>query len=71
MDVEVGRRAKTLDQRDGATVAFVGLEPGLPQQMARDHALYHLQHRRDPIRLRGQQQTQRYRQRQHPVQEIR
>ena len=28
-------------QRDGAAVAFVGLEPGLPQQEARDHALYH------------------------------
>jgi hypothetical protein len=27
VDVQVGRRAKTLDQRDGAAVAFVGLEP--------------------------------------------
>lgn len=31
--------------------------------MARDQALHHLQHRRDEFRLRGQQQTQRYRQR--------
>lgn len=35
--------------------------------MARDHALHHLQHRRDQFGLRGQQQTQRYRQRQHPL----
>ncbi|MBI3155434.1 MAG: hypothetical protein HYZ20_08490 [Burkholderiales bacterium] len=56
-----------LDQRDGAAVAFVGLEPRPPQQMARDHALYHLQHRRDQFRLRGQQQAQRDRQRQHPL----
>jgi hypothetical protein len=36
-------------------VGFVGLESGLPQQMARDHALHHLQHRRDELGLRGQQ----------------
>nr|WP_234413820.1 hypothetical protein [Ideonella sp. A 288] len=67
VDVEVGGRAEALDQRDGAAVAFVGLEPGLPHQMARDHALYHLQHRRDQFRLRGQQQAQRDRQGQHPL----
>ena len=67
VDVEVGRRAEALDQRDGAAVAFVGLEPGSLQQMARDHALHHLQHRRDQLGLRGQQQAQRDRQRQHPL----
>ena len=36
MYVEIGRRAEALDQRDGAAVAFVGLEPGSLQQMARD-----------------------------------
>jgi hypothetical protein len=35
-------------------VAFLGLEPGSLQQMARDHALHHLQHRRDQLGLRGQ-----------------
>jgi hypothetical protein len=28
VNVEVGRSAEALYQRDGATVAFVGLEPG-------------------------------------------
>jgi hypothetical protein len=27
MDIQVGRRAKALDERDGAAVAFVGLQP--------------------------------------------
>ena len=67
VDVEVGGRAKALDQRDGAAVTFVSLEPRLPQQMSRDHALHHLQHRRDQFRLRGQQHAQRDRQRQHPL----
>ncbi len=66
MYVEVGRRPKTLDQRDGAAVGFVGLEPSLAEQMARDHAVHHLQHRRHQLGLCGQQQTQRDRQRQHP-----
>ena len=56
MDVEVGGRAKTLDQRDGAAVANASLEPGMVQQVPRDHALHHLQHRRDQLGLRGQQQ---------------
>ena len=44
MDVEGGRRAEALDQRHGATtVTFVGLAPCAVQQMARDHALHHLQ----------------------------
>jgi hypothetical protein len=54
MFIRVGR-----DQRHGATVAFVGLEPCAVQQVARDHALYHLQHRRGELGLRSQQQTQR------------
>jgi hypothetical protein len=65
--VEVGRRAEALDQRDGTAVAFVGLEPGSLEQMAREHALHHLQHRRDQLGLHGQQHAQRDRQRQHPL----
>jgi len=60
-------QAEALDQRDRAAVAYVGLEPGSVQQMAREHALHHLQHRRDQLRLRGQQHAQRDRQRQHPL----
>jgi hypothetical protein len=67
VNVEVGGGAKALDQRDRAAVALVGLEPGSLQQMACDHALHHLQHRRDPLGLRGQQHAQRNRQRQHPL----
>ena len=62
-----GGRAEALDQRHGATVAFVSLEPGAVQQVARNHALHHLQNWRDQFRLRGQQQAQRDRQRQRPA----
>ena len=67
MYVEVGRRPKTLDQRDGAAVGFLGLEPSLAEQMARDHPVHHLQHRSHQLGLCGQQQAQRDRQRQHPL----
>jgi hypothetical protein len=42
VNVEVGRRAEALDQRDRAAVGFVRLEPSLAQQMARDHSVHHL-----------------------------
>jgi hypothetical protein len=48
------RRAEALYQRDRATMAFVRREPGLLQQVAREHPLHHLQHRRDELGLRGQ-----------------
>jgi hypothetical protein len=67
VDVQVGGRPKALYQRDRAAMAFVGLEPGGIQQMSREHALHHLQHRRDQLRLCGQQHAQRDRQRQHPL----
>jgi hypothetical protein len=67
VDVEVGGGAEALDQRDGAAVACVGLQPRAVQQMACDHALHHLQHRRNEVGLRGQQHAQRDRQRQHPL----
>jgi len=67
VDVAVGGRGEALDQRDGAAVTFVCLQPGAVQKMARDQALHHLQHRGDQFRLRGQQQTPRYRRRQNPL----
>ena len=69
VDVQVGSGSEALDQRDGAAVAFVGAQPGIVQQMARDYALHHLQHRCDQLGLRGQQHAQRDRQRQHPLPE--
>ena len=41
VNVEVGRRAEALDQRDGAAVGFVGLEPSLAEQVPRDQAVNH------------------------------
>jgi hypothetical protein len=67
VDVEVGGGPEALDQSNGATVAFVSDEPGSGQQVPRDHALHHLQHRRDQLGLCGQQHAQRDRQRQHPL----
>ena len=55
MYVELGGGAKALDQRDGAALTFVCLQPGAVQQVARDQALHHLQHRRDQFRLSGRQ----------------
>ena len=50
VDVEVGRGSETLDQRDGAALTLVGAQAGIGQQMVRDPALHHLQHRRDRLR---------------------
>ena len=62
MNIEIGRRARSLDQRDRAAVSLKGLEAGLIQQVAHDHTVHHLQHRRHLHRLCGQQQAQRDRQ---------
>ena len=56
--VEIGRRAKALNQRDRTAVSLVGLETGLVKQEARDHAVHHLQHGRHQLGLCGQQQAQ-------------
>ena len=67
VNVEIGRRAEALEERDSAAVGFVCLQPGLPEQLARDHAVHDLQHRRHQLGLCGQQQAPRDRQRQHPL----
>ena len=51
-----------LDQRDRAAVGLVCPETGLPEQVAREHAVHDLQHGRQQLGLRGQQQAQRDRQ---------
>ena len=58
VNVEIGRRAKALDQRDCAAVSLLGLQTRLPEQVARDDAVHHLQHRRHQLGLCGQQQVQ-------------
>lgn len=39
----IGRRLGALDARDRAAVSSVCLEPGLPEQVAREHTRHHLQ----------------------------
>ena len=58
VDVEVGGGTKSLDQRDRGAVGLVGLETGLPEQGARDHAVHHLQHGHHQLGLCGQHQAQ-------------
>jgi len=58
VNVEIGRGPKALDQRDRAAVGLACLEPGLPEQVARDHAVHDLKHGRHQLGLRGQQQAQ-------------
>ena len=59
VDVQVGGRAKALNQRDRAAVGLVCFETNLTEQVARDHTVHHLQHGRQQPGLRGQQQAQR------------
>ena len=59
VNVQVRSRAKALDQCDRAALAFVNPGPRVAQQIPLDHALHHLQHRRDQLGLRGQQHAQR------------
>ena len=55
VNVEVGRRAKALDQRDRAAVSLVRLEPSLTERVARDHAVHDPQHGRHQLGLCSQQ----------------
>jgi hypothetical protein len=59
VNVEVGRRAEALDQRDRAAVGFVRLELSLAEQVLRDYTVHDLQHGRHQLGLCGQQQAQR------------
>jgi len=52
---QVGGRPKALDQRDCTAVGLVGLEPCLIEQVASEHAVHDLQHRREQLRLHSQQ----------------
>ena len=53
--VQHGLQRFALDQRDRAAVSLVRLAPSLTEQVARDHAVHHLQHGRHQLGLRGQQ----------------
>jgi len=42
----MGRHPEALDERDRAAGGSVCREPSLPEQVAREHALHHMQHER-------------------------
>ena len=67
VNVEVGGRAKALDQRDCAAVGLFCLQASLIERKSGDYAVHDLQHGRHPLRLCGQQRAQRDRQRQNPL----
>ena len=50
-----------------AAVSLFSLQTCLPEQVARDDAVHHLQHRRHRLGLRGQQRAQRDGKRQNPL----
>jgi len=50
-----------------AAVSLFSLQTCLPEQVARDDAVHHLQHRRHRLGLCGQQQAQRDGKRQNPL----
>jgi hypothetical protein len=54
VNVQVGSRAKALNQSDRAAIGFVRLEPSLAEQVPRDHAVHHLQHGRHQLGLCSQ-----------------
>jgi hypothetical protein len=43
VNVQVGGRAKALNQSDRTAVSLLGLEPSLTEQVARDDAVHHVQ----------------------------
>ena len=58
VNVQVGGRAKALNQSDRTAVSLVGpfdISADLTEQVARDDAVHHLQHGRHQLGLCGQQ----------------
>ena len=53
MDVQVGGRAESLDERDRAGVGYGAFEPRLLEQKARDDPVDDAQHRREQLGVRG------------------
>ena len=51
VNVQVGGRAKALNQSDRTAASLVGLEPGLTEQEPSDHAVHDQQHGRHQLWL--------------------
>ncbi len=67
MDIQIDGRAKALDERDRAGVGCAAIQSGLLDEKCRDDPMHDLQHRREQLGMRGQQDAQRDRKRQHPL----
>jgi hypothetical protein len=59
VDVEIGGRARALDQRDDAAIGLVGLHARQLERKPSDHAVHDLQHGRHKLGLCGQQRRRR------------
>ena len=67
MNIQIGRGAEALDERDRAGVGSAKFEARPLDQKAGNDAVDRLQQRREQLRLSGEQKAQRDRQREHPL----
>ena len=67
VDVQVGRRAKALDEGDRAGGGLGALDARLAYEVGGDDSLNHAQHRPQQFRMHGKQAAQRDGERQHPL----
>ena len=67
VNVQIGRRAKALDEGDGARGRFTAFDARLPDQMRRNDPVNDLQYRGEQFRVHREEAAQRDRERQHPL----
>ena len=67
MDVQVGGRAKALDESDRARVGCATFQSRLLDQKARDNPVDNRQHRREQFGMGGEEDAQRNGKREHPL----
>ena len=67
MNVEIGRRAKSLNERAATGVGRASFKPRLLEQKAGDDPVHDAQHWREQLGMRGEENPQRDRKRQHPI----
>ena len=67
VDVQIGRRAKALDQSERPGVGCATFEPRLPDHKARDDPVDDAQHRREQLGVHGEEDAKPDRKRQHPL----
>jgi hypothetical protein len=67
VNVEIERGAKALDQRHGTGHTGRAREPRLLEYVRRDRPVDDAEYLSQRVRIRGKQESQRERQRQHPL----